>query len=317
MTSGTKGAAVGMTIRANTEWSLANTSSGVKWYAGQAMALADLDDLVNKTTGGGVSEVVYFFKQTAQAGSTTGITNGFASQVWNSLWSFDGYPTAGAFPTTTASQPGRATDGALGQIDPTGGRKKYLHNLAVMVPTAGDLLIYDRLMHSGGLVGNVTTAQTITGGTITRNTGGTNNMAWWEVYTTLTGGSLSQVTISYTNQSGTSGRTSTSKGEPTQLTGQAFALPLASGDNGIQAVASMTRSVVSTSAGNVGVTIGRPLGIVSCAQPRGGGFLGIAHGWMVEIPTDACLAFMFRPSSSLPTSAAGTYIHGAAAFVEA
>ena len=210
-----------------------------------------------------------------------------------SLWTYNKSPGGeGAVPTTVAI-PDNTTRGGLLQTDAGGGREKWLLGAEAASVTAGTLIVYDRLLHIGSLSGTTTTAQTV-GGTLTRNTGGVGNQIWVEIYGII-GTTGTTITASYTNQAGTSGRTSkaasigaTNNREVTRI----IPIPLADGDTGVQAVASVTVLATTGTAGNFGVTIARPL--MTMPMPVSG--CGTVRDLIAGLPsiraidTDACLA---------------------------
>jgi hypothetical protein len=167
-------------------------------------AIADLSDYVNRATGGnsGTPENVFWYKQPYIAATI----DTWAAGLMYSMWKYDGFPGPGATPTTVAA-PTSSTAGAMPFTDPGGGRQKWLMTSSMITvgPNAGGVFLYDRLLHIGSLDGTVTTAQTV-GGSLTRHTGGAGNQIWIEIYTAV-GTTNRTITASYTNQSGTSGRT--------------------------------------------------------------------------------------------------------------
>ena len=62
----------------------------------------------------------------------------------------------------------------------------------------GILVLYDRLLHIGGLNATTTAAQTV-GGSLSRYTGGAGNQIWVEIYTQI-GTTATTITANYTNQ---------------------------------------------------------------------------------------------------------------------
>ena len=262
-------------------------------------ALTDLSDVVNRLTGGnsGTPETVFFFKDPRVDGAAASATYG---GFYNSLWKYEGIPGTGATPTTVAI-PTATTAGGLQQTNPGGGRQKWLVSFAGAASTPGALILYDRLLHIGGLDGTSITAQTV-GGTITRyNTNGTcvGNQIWAEIYTTV-GSTLRSIVASYTNQAGTSGQTSIGGsdfgGPNTNGTkNQMMPINLISGDTGVQAVASVTLSASTGTAGNFGITIVRPLAILRLPGQGTPTCLDLMTGMPgpIEILTDACLAMMW------------------------
>lgn len=271
-------------------------------------ALADLSDLINRATGGssGTPQNVFFHKVARIAGAAA--TAPIAGR-WASLWTYDGYPGPGSAPGAVAA-PTNATSGALPFASAGGGRESWMVQAWATGLVGGTVLLYDRLLHIGGLSGTVTTAQTV-GGTITRNTGGAGNMAWAEVYSQI-GATSTTITMSYTNQAGTSGRTSTAVAfgntgfrEATR----AVLLPLAAGDSGIQAVASCTVAATTATAGNFGITVGRPIAYCGIGTAGTAGWRDFITG-LPGIPTiesGACLTLLWSPSTTTAPEVFGGY----------
>lgn len=217
-----------------------------------------------------------------------------------SLWLYTGYAPAGSAPTTVAI-PTRTTNGAMKQTDATGGRSLYLLHATALATAPGALVLYDRLLHIGNLSGTVTTAQTV-GGVITRNTGGVGNEIWVEIYTQI-GATGTTITASYTNQAGTSGKTTTAVtfGATNNREAQRMIrLPLASGDSGVQSIQSVTVLATTGTAGAFGVTLVHPLaelqvGVSGC---------GTVRDYMAGLPDcpliepGACLAWIWLPQTA-------------------
>jgi hypothetical protein len=265
-------------------------------------ALTDLSDLINKATGGnsGTPENLFFYKSQRIAGAAA--TAPIAGRP-ASLWLYDGLPGAGVAPGAVAI-PTVATAGALGQVNPGGGRQKLLYSIWATGLVAGTLILYDRLLHQSNLSGTTATAQTVQGTgsptpALTRYTNGIGNIVFAEIYTIL-GATTSSIVMSYTDQAD---NVTTS---PSVLFGntnyrevtRAIMLPLASGDTGVKTVRTVTHATTGT-AGAYGITIGHPLATLSAGSGSAGwrdfttGLPGIP-----EILTDACLAFLWVPNNT-------------------
>jgi hypothetical protein len=260
-------------------------------------AFADLSELVNRATGGnnGNPECLFPWKDSRVAGAAAVST--VAGRL-TSLWQYDGQPAGGSAPGAVAA-PTRATAGAIGQANPGGGRQKWLTYACALSNQGGALQLYDRLLHISSLSGTVATAQTV-GGALTRSTGGAGNEIWVEIYSQI-GSSAVGVTASYTNQAGTSGRTT----QATAIGSTGFReaqrvikLPLQAGDTGVQAVASVTLAGTTGTAGDFGITIARPIALVPTPSISVAGQVTALDGLPVEIPTDACLAWLWYPLST-------------------
>lgn len=210
--------------------------------------------------------------------------------------------TTGVAPST-AVVPTNLTAGSLGQSNAPGGTEQFLTAAQVdsmasgTTLQAGFMILFDRLSHQGGLVANVATTQTtnLPTAALTRYTSGAGVWAFVEVYS-LIGTTATSFTASYTNQAGTSGRTSAA-----QLIGavgwreQGRLLPLAlqSGDSGVRSVESVTLAATTGTAGNIGVVLAKPLLILPIAA-AGDPFLrtylnGGLGGGIPKIEDNACL----------------------------
>lgn len=278
-------------------------------------AIASLGDLINRLTGGnsGTPETSWWFKTPRIAGVAASAPT--AGRLM-SLWQYDGMPGSGATPTTAAI-PDNATTGGFKQADPGGSRQKWLTSFAMQgFGAGGTLILYDRLLHVGGLSGTSTSAQTV-GGTLTRYTDGLGNWAFAEVYSAIGASATTVKLSSYTNQAAVAaqvGQLTAIGSSGSNAAGRCFQLPLAAGDSGIQAVASVQLTATTGTAGNWGLTIGHPLAIVSYGGVGLGGWRDFTTGLpgLPEIKTDACLAMLFTPfDTTVPE------MFGCAQFVEA
>lgn len=259
--------------------------------------LTDISDFINRATGGssGTPEALHWMKDARVAGAAAPAT--IAGRL-HSLWAYDGNPAAGATPGGW-SNPTNATDGGLKQADPGGGREKWMTFAGGAPLAAGTLLIYDRLGHIGTLVGNDANAQTFTG-TITRNTGGVGNFIWLEIATQI-GTTGTTVTCSYTDQGGNSGQTSPA----TVIGGTGFReatriieIPLASGDNGVQALANIDIAATTGTAGAIVAIIARPLLRIPMPLAGVGGALCLLQSVRAKIDTDACIAMAWEANGT-------------------
>lgn len=223
---------------------------------------------------------------------TTGQTGRLAS-----LWTIIGR-SAGAAPTT-AAVPSRTIAGALGQSNANGdlyyagGR---MPNAAV--PTQGGAyILFDRLSHQGGLSGTAAGAQTtnLPTAALTRYTDGVGVMAFVEIYTTI-GTTATTFTVSYTNQAGTGGRTSTAVSIGATFFREAgLLIPIAidPADTGVRSVESLTLAGTTGTVGNFGITLARPLAILPTGLGGTDDIDMIVGGARMteKIQDDACLFF--------------------------
>jgi hypothetical protein len=279
-------------------------------------ALTDLSDLINRLTGGnnGTPETQFWHKLARIGGLTASLP--IAGRP-ASAWRYDGYPAGGAVPTVGAI-PTLATTGALTFTPAGGGREKFLISMGVVSFHAGLFLLYDRLFHIGGLSGTSTAAQSVQGSpaspSLSRNITGEGNIAWAEIYT-LIGTSSTTLTMTYTNQAGTGGRTATTNIGATDFreVSRVLRIPLAAGDSGIQAVESVQLTATTGTAGNFGITIAQPLAWIPVGAAGTGGWRDYTTGLpgIPAIDPDACLALAY-----IPAAATAPELWAAATFVE-
>lgn len=273
-------------------------------------ALTDLSDLINRQTGGnsGTPENIFFHKVPRSSGAV--VAAPIAGRA-ASCWTYDGMPGAGATPTTAAI-PDRTLQGAIPFTPPGGTREKWLIGASIAPLTAGVYLLYDRLFHIGGLSGTSTADQTVQGSTptpaLTRNTGGAGNMAFYEIYTQI-GVTTTNLTVTYTDQDGNTGATTTAVIGNTNFreVTRMQRIPLAAGDSGIRAIEKVRLSVSTGTAGNFGITIAQPLAWIPVSASGTMGWRDYTTGLpgIPAINPDACLALMYIPSSTTATELYG------------
>jgi hypothetical protein len=275
-------------------------------------AITDLSELINLQSGGnnGNPENISFLKVPRVAGvAATAPIGGRGC----SLWEYDGMPAKGAVPTSGAI-PDRTTQGAIPFTPATGGRDKHLIGAGITTLTSGVYLLYDRLFHIGGLNGTSIAAQTIQGSpaspALTRYTGGTGNIVFYEIYTII-GTTSRTLTMTYTNQAGTSGRTSTTitiGGSNFREVTRMQRIPLAADDSGVQSVQQIQLNVSTGTAGNFGITIAQPLAWIPVNVAGTMGWRDYTTGLpgIPDIDPDACLSLMFIPVTTTAPELFGT-----------
>lgn len=255
--------------------------------------ILDVSDLIYLTTGGGGGnpEQINITKSGLLAGGAITWTAG----KLHSLWRADGQPGgASATLPTTSVAPTNATAGSLQQGTPAAGCIKRLLSFVGTAAFAGTLILYDRLEEQGGLSATTTSAQTTNLPTtaLTRRTSGVGVEPWLEIYTAI-GTTGTTVKCSYTNTAGTAGQVSplvTFGGAGSDEVAKLIQLGLASGDKGVKAVASVTVTASTLTAGNFGVVLAYPL----VALPIG--FPGVG----------TLLPFFFLPGGPISLEANGT-----------
>jgi hypothetical protein len=254
------------------------------------------------------------------------ISNAAAGQ-FHSLWRATGQPGQAAVPTTAAVCT-HATTGAMGFTQQTDPATSYLALLeGLNTNSAMTLEVHDRLVHSGGLVGNVATAQTtnafdlstlLATSNLDARKGDSNysDVQWWAEWYTDTGATVATMTVNVTYDDASTGN----------LTGFSLAatrraslmvplnglIPAASAGKYIRGWNSVTLSVSTGTAGNFGIT---------ATRYRGGLFMPIANArfkanWVdlgsPEVRNSSCLMNLVLSSTTTTGTMRGTgkIIHG-------
>jgi len=220
------------------------------------------------------------------------------------IW--DGDPPNGTVPGTVAA-PDRSTVGATQYRNATTGFTNYLTSFAVVADQSycSEAILYDRLLHISGLSGTVTSAQTV-GGTLTRNTGGEGNEIWLVMQSDV-GSTPQTVTASYTNQAGTASRTTQAVAyRPVGTVGRAdsgvMVLPLQDGDTGVRAVASVTLSGSTGTAGSFDCVVARP---IVFSNAGGSKWNVVPHSTLegvdapIALEDDMCLVIAYQTRGTL------------------
>lgn len=278
------------------------------------MAIANIDQLVNALANNSSRIII----------NKASLANQVAGR-YCSLWRATGQPAQGAIPTTTPAVCTNATTGAVGFAQQTAPATSYIGNIdAVGGNSAFTLEIHDRIAHMGGLVLNVTTAQTITGLNLDTlapsadriGSADYGDVQWWlEVYADG-GATASNATINVTFDDDTSANLNTLAVGGTIRIGNRFSVDAlrttAQQGKNIKAINSVTLSASTGTAGNFGFTATRPraylpMGLANFSNKADWAALGLP-----KVPNGACLELMVLPSttSSGTLRGGGKIIHG-------
>ena len=192
----------------------------------------------------------------AKTASRTGV----AAQ-WFSVFDVAGNPGAGTLAgssTTTGTVPTDATAGCP-TINAFGGSATgYLAQVEFGSSVACRIKLFDLLWTGGAYAFNAsTTGQTPTSFS-SRVPGGTDfndTQIWLEQVTAGTG--VQNVAVTYTNQSGTTGRSTGTVATAANILGRMWQLPLQAGDTGVQGVTGVVGSTAT--AGTFNILVMRPL----------------------------------------------------------
>lgn len=277
---------------------------------------ANLSDVLNRLSGGnsGNPEALFVNKTFDMRSGGTQFSAAANGKLY-SAWMIDGGNPGFGAPPGAVAVPTSATSGALPFTNASGGREKRLicASFAYGPGTSGndfytDLILYDRLLHQSNLSGTTTGAQNVQNGsgvTLTRHTAGVGNEIWMEIYGTAIGGTPQTVTCSYTNQAGTSGRTTQAVPVAAALATGAIKsilevcrLPLQAGDTGVQSVETLTLSGSTGTAGVMGVTIANRIAEIEVRDSVAIADFTYGDAGTIVIADNACLAFMWRPTTA-------------------
>lgn len=215
-----------------------------------------------------------------------------------------GNPGAGVLAGTTAAGV-IVTSGTAGLpvINNTGANAYYLTKVTAACSVISTLTLYDLIVKAGPLPSAATTTLNNLLSFTGRSPNGGNGLeAWIEIATAGTGNLSANLT--YTNSSGTAGKTTgvIATGLVANGLGQMARLPLAAGDNGINAIQSITTSVSATATYNL--LILRPLWI---------GRIQTANTVIVDNLANVGMPLIYSNSALFVTSTPDSTITGAIA----
>ena len=229
------------------------------------------------------------------------------------LWYANGNPGAGAAPTAGingVAVSGNSVQGQIPRTDPGSGNA-YLARLSVNASTAGVMMLIDRLWENSGLSVTSTSAQGITPATLPSRSGdGTTNgaqvMAGIE-WSGAGGAGTPTVTLTYTDQSGGTGKTGTFVGVTTPPVGTFEIFTLAAGDTGVRAPTSFIQNATRTS-GTMHLVLFRILAQVEVSANNIGNALDALTGGMPQLYNGTVPQLLWFPSVTTATNFTGTYI---------
>lgn len=186
-----------------------------------------------------------------------------AGRAWTT-WALGGSPGAGAYDATLNGVALSASvNGQIPFTNPSSGNA-YLARFTGTATQAGVLVLADRIWHNGGYTITSTAAQnSTTPAWPSRSIGGDTNgdgvLLALEI-SAATGAGTPTITISYTNQAGTAGRTGTNilATVATSAAGSMYMIGLQAGDTGVRSVQSLTLSATWTS-GTMNLVAYRPI----------------------------------------------------------
>jgi hypothetical protein len=181
--------------------------------------------------------------------------------AWFSVFDIAGNPGAGTLAgssTTTGTVPTDATTGCPTINAFGGGATGYLAQVEFGSSVACRIKLFDLLWKGGAYAFNVSTSGNTPTSFSSRVPGGTDftdTQIWLEQVTAGTG--VQNVNVTYTNQAGTTGRSTGTVATATNIVGRMAQLPLQAGDTGVQGVTGVVGSVAT--AGTFNILVMRPL----------------------------------------------------------
>lgn len=226
------------------------------------------------------------------------LANAIAGAIF-SMWRSTGPLSAqGAIPGA-AAVPDSTTLGAQAAFtNPGGADKTYLDDMSVSCTNAGRVILVDRLIHNGNLSGTVTTAQAVNTPALPATRAGNTTgvgLEWYLEWYTDTGATAVTATVTYTNQAGTAGRTTTVSLTATMRAGRILPITPQAGDTAIQSIQSVTLSATTGTAGAFGVSCYRRLKDFTVPTAN----VGVdTTANLVEIINSACLAVLVECSTT-------------------
>jgi hypothetical protein len=224
------------------------------------------------------------------------VANTAAGQIV-SLWRATGVPGQGAIPGAAAICDNTLL-GSMGFAQQTAPATSYIGYLAASAAVAPSALeIHDRLAHMGGLVGNVTTAQTVnvdvtgTASNLEARRGDANysDVSWWLEWYTDTGATASNATVNVTYNDATTGNLAVIAVGGTVRAGRMIQLISAVAGKFIRQVNSVTLSASTGTAGSFGVTATRVRTLLSLNANNKPEILDWAAAGLPEIYNSSCL----------------------------
>lgn len=253
------------------------------------------------------------------------ISNAVAGQ-FHSLFRATGQPGQGAIPTTAATCDNTFL-GAINFAQQTSPATSYLAILESLTANVSTTLeLHDRLMHRGGLVGNVATAQTVdidldaelANVNMTARIGDANysDVQWWLEWYTDTGSTAVTATVNVTYDDASTGNLTAVSLAATRrasfMQPLNYLIPAADAGKFIRGVNTVTLSATTGTAGNFGVTATRYRAanynpIANARFTADWAYLGLP-----EVPNQACL-FPLIVAGTTTTGivrATGKIIHG-------
>jgi hypothetical protein len=230
----------------------------------------------------------------------------------HSHWYSVGRPGAGSAPSPGLNG-AAVTATVAGQIPHTdpGSGNAYLARLALTATQPCTLLLCDRLWHNSSLSITSTSLQSITPATLPArdrdgSTNGVDVLAGLE-WSAAGGAGTPTVTLTYTDEAGNTGLTTSFVGVTTPNAGTFFMWPLAAGDLGIRAVTGYQQNATWTS-GTAHIILYRILAQLEITSANVGAAVDALTSGMPRLYNGTVPFIIQVPSATTATNVAGQYI---------
>lgn len=233
--------------------------------------------------------------QYCKTGARTTVAN-----VWFSLFDLAGNPGAGTLAGTSTAAGVIPDDSTAGTpiINAFGGANiGYLDIFDYQNTVACRIAMYDMLFKAGAYSFNAAVSLTAQPSYSTRipNSDYTGTQIWLECVTVFTGNQ--SIAVTYTNQSGTTGRTTGVIATGVAPTvGRMLQLPLQAGDTGVQKIESVTSTVATV--GTFNVLVLRRLVSARIPIANGGDVHGVDKTGMPVVYTNSALIALINADST-------------------
>ena len=236
-------------------------------------------------------------KQYASFAKTASRTS--VAATWSSVYDMAGNPGAGTLAGTSTTTGVVPTDATAGH--PTisafgGGNTGYLAQVDFGCSVACRIKLFDLLWKGGAYNFNASTSGNTPASYSSRVPGGLygDEQIWLEQVTAGTG--VQNVAVTYTNQDGTTGRSTGTVATAANIVGRLWQLPLQSGDTGVQGVTGVVGSVAS--AGTFNILVMRPLWSGRCKIANDGDTHGPDKTLMPQVFADSALYMAIAADST-------------------
>lgn len=232
--------------------------------------------------------------------SATNVAGGWINlnQLVTSSFGIMATPTAFGSGGTTYNQSSFST--GFPRWTANGSATPYVGRVGAAFATAGTVHLYDLMWACSGFVGNSTSAQNVASfsGMPSRRSTGLGCEIWIGCSSAI-GATAHNVTVGYTNQSGTGSRTTVSTaGVASMPSGRMYQVPLQSGDTGVQSVQSLTLSASSGTAGNLWVLVMDRIASFSAPVVNIGNSYDFAALGLPSIADESCLLFVHQGTTT-------------------